>query len=231
MGQCENGQWSYKLRRGRKGGDNSNTQFAVLALWYARRAGVAVKPEVFARCLRYFRETQNEDGGWGYSAKERKKSYGSMVATGLIALVVSRAGTEKVRLSDEKARDDPAVGKAVEWIAERFAVDKNPEANFQFREMDGTVREVTDSFWSHYWLWSLERAGTLARVEKFGEHDWYAEGARHLLDRQKDDGSWTGPEATLPATAFAVLFLSRSTRKVVTTEDREVKGATTPEPK
>ncbi|MHC4472067.1 MAG: prenyltransferase/squalene oxidase repeat-containing protein [Planctomycetota bacterium] len=231
IGQCKNGQWSYKLRRGRSGGDNSNTQFAALALWYARRAGVTVSPQVFERCLGFFRDTQNEDGGWGYSAKERKKSYGSMTATGLAALVVCRAGLEKVRLSDPRARKGPAVAKATEWITKHFGVDRNPEANFKLGEMQGTRKQVTDSFWQFYWLWSLERAATLAGVTRFGEHDWYGAGARLLVDRQRDDGSWVGSEAPLPATAFAVLFLSRSTRKVVVTEDEEVKASTTPDPK
>jgi hypothetical protein len=230
-GQCKNGQWSYRLRRGRAGGDNSNTQFAILALWYARRAGATVSPETFERCRKYFEDSQNEDGGWGYSAKERKKSYGSMVATGLAAIAVSRAGQEKLRLSDPKLRKDSATAKAVAWIEKHFAVDRNPEASFKLGEMQGVRKQITDSFWQLYWLWSLERAATLAGVERFGEHDWYAEGARHLLDRQRDDGSWVGSEAPLPATTFALLFLSRSMRKVVATEDEELKGTTTPEPK
>ena len=154
-----------------------------------------------------------------------------MVATGLIALVVSDAGAEGVKLSDGKARDGKAVEKAVAWISKHFAVDRNPEANFRLGEMDGTVREIPDSFWHHYWLWSLERAATLAKIERFEERDWYSEGARLLLGSQRDDGSWVGSEAALPATAFAVLFLSRSTRQVVTTEDRETERAITPEPK
>jgi hypothetical protein len=45
--------------------DNSNTQFAVLGLWTARRYGVPVQ-EALDRVEKRFRASQNGDGGWGY---------------------------------------------------------------------------------------------------------------------------------------------------------------------
>ena len=86
-------------------------------------------------------------------------------------------------------REGKAVENAVGWIAEHFSVERNPEANFRLGEMDGTVREVTDSFWRHYWLWSLERAATLAKVDRFGDHDWYGEVSQHLLNETPLAGS------------------------------------------
>jgi hypothetical protein len=46
-------------------GDNSNTQFATLALWIARRQGMPVAVAL-KRLDGRFRATQNGDGGWGY---------------------------------------------------------------------------------------------------------------------------------------------------------------------
>lgn len=46
-------------------GDNSNTQFAILGLWVARRHGVPVD-RALRDCENYFRKSQNPDGGWGY---------------------------------------------------------------------------------------------------------------------------------------------------------------------
>ncbi|MHC4493978.1 MAG: hypothetical protein ACYTDU_20470, partial [Planctomycetota bacterium] len=80
----------------------------------------------------------------------------------------------------------------------------------------------SDSFWRHYWLWSVERAGAACGVRRFGVHDWYAEGARHLLEKQRDDGSWRDPERALLATAFALLFFGRSTRLVLTPRPGDV---------
>ena len=45
------------------GTDNSNTQFAVLALWVARRHGLPVE-QALARIDARFRTSQNADGGW-----------------------------------------------------------------------------------------------------------------------------------------------------------------------
>lgn len=231
-GQCENGQWSYPLRPGRSSGDNSNTQFALLALWYARGAGAKTDAEVFARTREFFLGSQNEDGGWGYSAKERTKSYGSMVATGLVALAICRAGEKARALGDAKNLEGEAVDRAKGWLGDHFAVDANPEANFRLGGgMRGARKEITDSYWRFYWLWSLERAATIAKLKEIGGKDWYAEGARALLAEQREDGSWVGSESALYATSFALLFLSRSTRRAVATEPPLPEGTTTPVPR
>lgn len=231
MGQCENGQWSYQLRRGRSSGDNSNTQFAVLALWAGRQAGVDPDPEVLERVLGYFTATQNEDGGWGYAAKERQKSYGSMTATGLAAIVAARAARARLPAGDPRCREGEEVRKALGWLGENLALDVNPGAVFRLRGLRGQVKEVGDSFWRHYWLWSLERAATLAGADRIGERDWYAEGVRFLAESQRDDGSWVGSEAPFEATAFSLLFLRRATRRAVATEQARLRGTVTPEPR
>jgi hypothetical protein len=68
-----------------------------------------------------------------------------------------------------------------------------------------------------YYLYALERAGMLTGVEKIGSHDWYAEGAKYLLDHQRADGSWPGgeEEEAVWNTCFAILFLKRSTRPLI----------------
>jgi HEAT repeats/Prenyltransferase and squalene oxidase repeat len=48
-------------------GDNSNTQFATLALWVARRHKQPVD-ETLTRAEKRFRAMQHPDGGWGYTA-------------------------------------------------------------------------------------------------------------------------------------------------------------------
>ena len=223
-GQAKNGQWTYNLRGGRAGGDNSNTQFAVLALWYARRAGAEIDPEVFKRTLAFFETTQNDDGGWGYSDKERRKSYGTMVATGLTSLIVCRAGAERKKVLDLDLAADERVKKARGWLADHLALDRNPEAKFV---LGGGRKIITESFYRHYWLWSLERGAAVAGITKLGERDWFDEGVKHLDATQRDDGSWVGSESPVLATAFAVLFLSRATRKAVVTEKAEVRGEVT----
>ena len=50
------------------GGDNSNTQYAMLGLNAASEVGVPVKPEVWTLARLYWEKSQRRDGGWGYHA-------------------------------------------------------------------------------------------------------------------------------------------------------------------
>ena len=50
---------------GQMAGDNSNTQFAALALWVARRHGLPVDLAL-QRAEAHFRRSQQADGGWSY---------------------------------------------------------------------------------------------------------------------------------------------------------------------
>ena len=69
------------------GGDNSNTQFATLGLWVARRHGLPVEA-----CLggveRHFRTSQNRDGGWGYSGIGGNDSTATMTGAGVLCLAI-----------------------------------------------------------------------------------------------------------------------------------------------
>ena len=64
--------------------------------------------------------------------------------------------------------------------------------------------------WHYYYLYGLERMGALVGVAFLGEHDWYQEGARYLVARQDEEGSWQGG-TDLSETCFALLFLKRAT--------------------
>jgi len=202
-GQCRNGQWTYAYRRTarKSAGDNSNTQLAILALAAARARSVPVPGEPFAKLLAYLEASQNEDGGFGYSKKQRGRSYGSMTAGGAMALALC---------ADP---DAPEVRRALDWLGEGFDPAKNLHAARAFGRKKG---RRGDSFWRHYWLWSVERAGAATGAKRFGAHDWYAEGARYLLETQRDDGSWRDPERPLLATSFALLFFTRSTKRSLT---------------
>ncbi len=213
--QCKNGQWTYSYRSSGRvsAGDNSNTQFAILALAAARVQGISVPKEPFERCHAFLLRSQNEDGGYGYSEKQRSKSYGSMTAGGAMALRLCLAALKRTRVTDPKLDDAKEVRKALDWMGERFDPGKNVGAAAAFGSKKG---RRGDSFWRHYWLWSVERACSVTGVAKLGDHDWYASGAHWLLDKQHKGGEWRDPETGLRATCFALLFFRRSTRRVIT---------------
>jgi len=88
--QLANGQWTYhKMRGGRSTtGDNSNTQFAVLALRDAARAGVKISRSRWSKISAFYRKAQMRDGGWGYQVSSTN-TYGSMTAAGICGLAIS----------------------------------------------------------------------------------------------------------------------------------------------
>ena len=53
-----------------------------------------------------------------------------------------------------------------------------------------------------------------------GNHDWYFDGARKLLEAQRPDGSWDASHFKKPTwdTCFAILFLKRATRRLTASE-------------
>lgn len=195
QGQLENGQWSYGTTLGAtlpKVGDNSNSAYALLGLYACRAAGVDVSRALFQRADRWWRRSQNADGGWGYRSDREVESYASMTESGLSSLILCARALGR-------PPTDEAVEKARAWVTTHFSVEENAKSAYQ----QGRVL---------YHLYALERAGTLLSVERFGEHEWFREGAARLLSTQAEDGSWDdGSETYLSNTCFGLLFLTRPT--------------------
>jgi hypothetical protein len=174
-------------------GDNSCTQFAVLGLHAAAKCGFKAPPEVWKKCLEETEKRFTRDGGWGYHGAG-EHAYGSMTCAGIctLALCGFYAGDAKY-LENEKLR------AGLKWMAENFSVTENPKAKR----------------WPMYSLYSIERVGVFAATESIGEHRWYPLGAKHLVQTQKDDGSWQpAGEDREVATSLALLFLTRATAPV-----------------
>jgi len=210
-GGLRKGAWSY----GTKGsGDNSNTQFALLALHEAEQIGVEVKRETWELALDYWLHTQREDGSWGYT--ESEPSSGSMTCAGIGCVVICMS---KLQSGDAHVvgnsveccgtqSDDDAVERAMQWLSRYFSASRNPSAiNLRHRHL-------------FYYLYAVERVGRLTGRRFVGRHDWYREGATSLLDMHDDfRGLWQGaaPVEDVPtvATSLALLFLSKGRRPVV----------------
>jgi hypothetical protein len=95
------------------------------------------------------------------------------------------------------------------WLAKNFTVTGNPGRGG----------------YHYYFLYGLERVGVLTLCRMLDKHDWYQEGATHLLGAQAGDGSWTaGGESALVNTCFALLFLKRATTPIVQIPETEFTG-------
>ncbi len=194
-----------KRKPGPPNGDNSNSQYAALGIRACLDANIDVDPSVLQRARQWWLKTQHSDGGWGYNDKGEmggggnetgvsNDSYGSMTvgATGAMCIYDYYLGVP--------FKTDPSVLKGADWIGKNFDVTKNPKKR---------------SFAYLYYLYGLERAGMLVGTEKFDQHEWYPEGANHLLSTQTASGTWGGtdafPKETNVDTCFAILFLRRGT--------------------
>lgn len=213
---------------GRDGdGDNSNTQFAVLGVWAARKHGVPSDGAVTA-FERRFRGSQHADGSWGYTSMRSppRSSSEAMTCAGLLALAVAYGNQnilknkpdnmEPVKPKGIPFGDDPAVKSALKYLGNNITVAKGqlPEGRINPGAKRGKRFKPDELNSNLYFLWSLERVAVLYGLETVGNHDWYVWGADALIDTQMANGSWTArayhganPEIN---TAFALLFLSRA---------------------
>ena len=122
------GAWSYPG----PGGDNSNSQFAVLALYDAQCAGATVSRLTWQRAAAYWRKTQNDDGSWGYVPGEAGS--GSMTCAGIGGLAICTAALESGDAAVENGRvdccrphqPDDALDRGINWLAQHFSVTRNP---------------------------------------------------------------------------------------------------------
>ena len=186
------GMWTYGGGQG-TGGDNSNTQFAMLGLYEALRAGVSVPSGVLRAAEEHYTRNQNADGGWPY--RSGTASSGSMTAAGVASLHIVGSTLYAQHVTCGQYVHDRRIAGGLQWLADHFSVTQNPGG-------DGH---------HYYYLYALERAGMLSGLKFFGRHDWYREGAEFLVSRQGADGSW-GNEVD---TAFAILFLAKGKSPVL----------------
>ncbi len=205
------GSWSYSDSKRGRPGDNSNTQYALLGLHSASEAGVKVNQAVWDLSRSYWEKYQRADGSWAYTPDTGPQT-ASMTCAGISSLIISglRRYEGEEFLENETVRNCGKGGinknlqAGINWLANHFHVGQN----FGYGQQ-----------WRYYYLYSLERAGRLAGVRFFGQHDWYRLGAEQLVhDQDKFSGLWKGAliEAdNVLATSFAVLFLAKGRAPVL----------------
>jgi len=240
-GQLSNGMWTYVLASQRSGPparaedreawrksgggpsgipDNSNTQFAVLALWAAQEiGGYDVPADTWEKVKKHFLKKQERDGGWSYQNVHRA-SKATMTAAGIVSLVYALTALDDREDALARARKHPALPRALRLVP-----------------LTPGARTLLRASWLDYYLvYSIERVGTVLDLD-IGS--WYVPGATWLVEKQRADGAWPyGTSFRLPPpdadkekapqfpyeTALALLFLTRASRPYVTT-----RGGGTPE--
>jgi hypothetical protein len=179
-------------------GDNSNTQFALMGLWAARRHDVPTEYALELAMKRFVDSQDKNDGGWGYLMIHPTKN--TMTCVGLIGLAMGHGVNADVG-KDKAKLGDPAIQKGLAALGQFIGVPS----------MDPIPLPAMENL---YFLWSVERVAMLYDLKTIGGKDWYGWGAQTLLPNQHADGSWTGGKyhgsAAHTDTCFALLFLKRS---------------------
>ena len=204
------GAWGYPSREG----DNSNSQFALLALYEADQLKnqrgeklVPVADRTWRLAKAYWEGCQNPDGSWIY-----RRGYiptGSMTCAGIAAMVIIDDRTnptdamvtgDQIECCGRGESENQHIERGLQWLGANFTVHRNP----------GSPQQL----WQLYYLYCLERVGRMTARRFIGGHDWYREGADLLVSMQDPlSGFWKGvghaednPEI---GTSLALLFLSK----------------------
>jgi hypothetical protein len=173
--------------------DNSNSQFGILGLVYAEKAGYQVPRIIWERARDYYMRVQQEDGGWGYQ-QDVGKAHMSMTLAGTVSIYLC---DEALADKSHKQCKTPPVNKAHEaglkWIG----------AHWFGRGGEG------------YQWYASERLGILIGYSEFGGHDWYQEGADLLAPKVGQDFDPQNTHGTTVENAFMVLFLARGRHPII----------------
>lgn len=186
----------------------SNSQFAALALWAARKHGVPVRPALQA-VARAAREQQKENGTWHYDHNLAMTH--SSVCAGLIFLALERgleeegprsgaAGTTKLT---SKVLDDPAIKKGLSFLGN--VVRNPPKLSQQKRdERILTAARVTEYYQKYEqsdkqmlpdvsWTMHFAFSGTIMGADSWGDLYllWSIERVAVIYDLKKiGDKDW-----------------------------------------
>ena len=188
--------------------DNSNTQFAILALWAARRHDIPADRSL-GLLLRRFTTSQEPGGGWGYAYKfgGGAGETPAMTGVGLLGLAV---GHGLAKEQDGPIRDiianDPRILNGFVALAKSIGQPTGKWNNLPMNNL--------------YYLWALERVSVLYNLPTIGGRDWYRWSAEILVANQNQEwGNWEGPDASKGGyhgatpvldTCFALLVLKRA---------------------
>lgn len=175
--------------------DNSCTQYGVLGIWAATRAGMDPGDKFWTTLSKHFRSCQAADGGWSYIGPEGG-SNPNMATAGLASLFLvfdmyhgkkpySKANPRTFTEGDA-AEVLKSIERGMDWLGKS-----------QGNKEDG------------YYLYGIERTGVASGRKLIGGEDWFARGALAILQNQQRDGSihmgqWGG---IVGSTSFCTLFL------------------------
>ena len=186
---AEAGGWGYGIADATRGRpDNSNSQFAVMALHGTERAGLRIPKTSWKLVKKHYEVNQSPDGGWSYLGAACERARGqqpsgstlSMTAACAVSLHLAEQALNPVKPEPgREAKVSPAVRAAIAWISR-----SRPQGP------------------AYTWV-TLQRLGLHTGRDQFGDTDWRQVGADSmvtLINRGPTDAA---------DEALALLFLTR----------------------
>jgi hypothetical protein len=225
-------------------GDTSQTQYAALAYWQMMNHGISPDARSVQECLKWLLRTQDPAGTWGYQGEDpgsyalvkqvdrpgRSMGAAGMGSTLILGNVVGLLQAPKHANASGSPSGNglpPALKRLDQGSSARRA-ETLPAGDVPRQQLDACLERargwwaqnngLEDDSFQYYFLYSMER---LKSFESFlgepeaPEPDWYNAGVELLLKNQSPAGSWTDGCGEPCATAFATLFLLRSTQQSI----------------
>lgn len=227
------GGWGYADKQT---GDTSMTQYGMLSFWEMNAVGIPISQKSIERVTEWLIRTQDPQGNWGYQGKEATDTDRmvlvkqdtaapgmSTAGLGCTYMAADLLGLSELH-SDLNSKLPPALRPM-----KAAAVKKGPATNVDGRLLRAAQErgktwlaknyKIDPPGFTHYYLYALERCRSFmeaAAGRAVKEPTWYNDGYEFLKKTQKPNGSWQGSEGLDDVnTAFAVLFLLRSTQKAI----------------
>jgi hypothetical protein len=241
--QKEHGGWGYPNGQHAATGDTSMTQYAVLAYWEISKVGLGVDVPSTEKVANWLLRTQAPEGNWGYQGREGtlivedgKRPRLELVKQDSARASMAAAGTgcmfmvaDLLKLSELNSERDAKLPPALRLIrkggpqaplSDKVDLRLIKAAQERGRSWLQKNAKIEQKSFQMYYLYGYERFQSFAEAADgrfFKEPRWYNEGFALLKREQQEDGSWKSNHQGLdvPDTAFAVLFLLRSTKKAI----------------
>jgi hypothetical protein len=241
--QKPHGGWGYAAGAHVESGDTSMTQYAVLAYWEISKVGLGLDIPTTEKVANWIIRTQDPAGNWGYQGKEATitEEEGKRPKMELVKQDSHRLGmtaaamgctfmvADLLKLSELSSERDaklPAAVRPLKKGGQQVALTDKVElrliraAQERGRSFMGKNYKIDQDYFQYYYLYAFERYQSFLEASDgrfVKEPRWYNEGYSFLKKEQLEDGHWKGKHEGLEAadTAFAVLFLLRSTKKAI----------------
>ncbi|MGA2496634.1 MAG: DUF4159 domain-containing protein [Tepidisphaeraceae bacterium] len=182
--------------------DNSNSQYGLLGVWSGAEVGVEVPGTYWSAVQDHWTFNQCPEGDWSYRAGGAGAGRLSMTVAGIASLFVTHDYLDAPSFGSVVGRNPfpPPLARGLAWLE--------------------TGNNVLPDRLDGYTLYGIERVGLASGFKYFGDHDWYRELARWIIDGQAarggwGGGGWGGGERSEVQNAYCLLFLARGRHPIL----------------